>query len=336
MIDLRSLARLRLIFDTNVRAAAADTRRIMLERGLADAEGMGDAATAAKYRKAIAELPTPGLQVRDDGDKIVLEKPYKSVTLPPISDEINPQPASGNIPAPPIGNFGGQNDPAPDVAGRIDRAIKRNPQQGRETALEKIRREREALEQLAALEPDIGIPFHAVSDIRETNEHNIRIAPDGRFWKYTKGDRYGYLPTEIYPDLHDMSKVAIGIDPASPSQYLERIRLHNSLFGDDVKIEGISSTGGLVISQRPIKGREATEEEITSALAAAGWVKVPSGRQALPDILKDTAWYYRETKTIMVDARPANVIVDGEGRLHMIDVMLKKAEDALLALLETL
>jgi hypothetical protein len=308
----------------------------MLNRGLADAEARGDASKAGKYRKAIAELPTPGLQVRDDGDKIVLEKPAKSVTLPTINDENNPRTSGGNTPPPPIGNFGGQGEPASDVAARIDRAIKRNPQQGRETTVEKIRREREALEQLAVQESDIAIPFHTVSDIRETNEHNIRIALDGRFWKYTKGDQYGYLPTETYPDLHDMSKVAVGIDPASPSQYLERIRLHNSLFGDDVKIEGISSTGGLVISQRPIKGREATEGEITSALAAAGWVKVPSGRQALPDILKDTAWYYRETKTVMLDARPSNVIVDGQGRLHMIDVMLKTAEDALLALLETL
>jgi hypothetical protein len=109
--------------------------------------------------------------------------------------------------------------------------------------------------------------------------------------------------------------------------------LHNNLFGDDVKIEGISSTGGLVVSQRHIKGREAPQDEINAALAYAGWEKIPADIQSMPDILKDTAWYHGETKTIMVDARPANVLIDGKGRLHVIDVMLRTAGDALLPLL---
>lgn len=164
---------------------------------------------------------------REENDRIILENPAKSGNFSPISNGNHPQPTSGNIPISQIGNLGRQEEPAPDVAGRIDRAIKRNPQQGRETVAEKIRREREVLEQLAAQEPGIAIPFQEVSDINETNEHNIRIAPDGRFWKYTKGDQYGYIPVDKYPDLHDFSKVALGIDPASPSQYVERIRLHN-------------------------------------------------------------------------------------------------------------
>lgn len=57
------------------REAAAKTRRIMLDRGLADAEGRGDVSKAAKYRKAIAELPTHGLDVREDGSMIRLMPP---------------------------------------------------------------------------------------------------------------------------------------------------------------------------------------------------------------------------------------------------------------------
>lgn len=53
--------------------AAADTRRIMLERGLADAEASGDDGKAQKYRKAFSELPERGLRVVDDGDSIRLE-----------------------------------------------------------------------------------------------------------------------------------------------------------------------------------------------------------------------------------------------------------------------
>lgn len=55
------------------REAAANTRRIMLERGLADAEARGDTSKAQKYRKAFAELPGRGLRVVDDGDSIRLE-----------------------------------------------------------------------------------------------------------------------------------------------------------------------------------------------------------------------------------------------------------------------
>lgn len=55
------------------REAAANTRRIMLERGLASAEERGDSAKAQKYRKAFAELPERGLRVVEDGDSIRLE-----------------------------------------------------------------------------------------------------------------------------------------------------------------------------------------------------------------------------------------------------------------------
>lgn len=54
------------------RAAAADTRRIMLDRGLARAEASRDPAKAARYQAAIAELPSRRLTVRDDGDMIAL------------------------------------------------------------------------------------------------------------------------------------------------------------------------------------------------------------------------------------------------------------------------
>ncbi len=55
------------------REAAAEVRREMLSRGLADAEIRGDGSMAEKYRKAISGLLEPGMKVRDDGDKIVLE-----------------------------------------------------------------------------------------------------------------------------------------------------------------------------------------------------------------------------------------------------------------------
>ena len=69
------------------RRAGENARREMLSRGLADAETRGEAGKAAKYRKAIAELPDASLKVRDDGDKIVLETAGASGMISP--DERN-------------------------------------------------------------------------------------------------------------------------------------------------------------------------------------------------------------------------------------------------------
>jgi len=58
------------------RDAAADVRRIMLQRGLADAEARGDTGKAGKYQKAIADLPdtAQGFKVIEDGDRIILNE----------------------------------------------------------------------------------------------------------------------------------------------------------------------------------------------------------------------------------------------------------------------
>jgi hypothetical protein len=55
------------------KAAAANVRRIMLTRGIDEAEERGDTALAQRYRKAFASLPDRGLRVVDDGDSIRLE-----------------------------------------------------------------------------------------------------------------------------------------------------------------------------------------------------------------------------------------------------------------------
>lgn len=58
------------------REAAAEVRREMLGRGLADAEMRGDSAKAAKYRKAIAETnqQSQGLNVLEEGEQIILNE----------------------------------------------------------------------------------------------------------------------------------------------------------------------------------------------------------------------------------------------------------------------
>lgn len=56
------------------REAAGNVRREMLGKGLEEAEASGNDELAAKYRKAIDELPVPiWRNIREDGDRIVLD-----------------------------------------------------------------------------------------------------------------------------------------------------------------------------------------------------------------------------------------------------------------------
>lgn len=73
---------------------AAEVRRIMLGRGLADAQKRGDSALAEKYKKAIEALPinTQGVSVRDEGDRIRIgedigERISKTLSRDQITDE---------------------------------------------------------------------------------------------------------------------------------------------------------------------------------------------------------------------------------------------------------
>ena len=55
------------------RQAAAEVRKEMLQRGLADAHQRADVAKAEKYRDAIAALQEQGLTVREEEDRIILD-----------------------------------------------------------------------------------------------------------------------------------------------------------------------------------------------------------------------------------------------------------------------
>jgi hypothetical protein len=111
------------------RRAGENARREMLSRGLLDAESRGDAAKAAKYKKAISELPDPGLKVRDDGDKIVLETELITGIISVLPDEKSPnnqlKPAMEGIPGNP-GRSGQDQSSDAKAAAEAIRAASRN------------------------------------------------------------------------------------------------------------------------------------------------------------------------------------------------------------------
>jgi len=98
----------------------------------------------------------------------------------------------------------------------------------------------------------------------------------------------------------------IGITHAIPSEYLRRLELQNDLFGDKIRIIGITKAHRFATTQPTLKGGEPTELEIRQILEDAGWERVPIGLQELPTILMGSTWWHREEKVILLDARKPN------------------------------
>ena len=78
------------------RNAAADTRRIMLLRGLAKAEENGDSGKIGKYQKAIAALPQTGLMIREVGQMIAIT-PTMTMTIQRKVADLAKRMATGEI-----------------------------------------------------------------------------------------------------------------------------------------------------------------------------------------------------------------------------------------------
>jgi len=60
----------------------------------------------------------------------------------------------------------------------------------------------------------------------------------------------------------------------TPSGFLERMELSNRLFGDNLRIEGVTSDGRIVVSQRFIKGTPPTVGEIDAFMVGEGFRKI--------------------------------------------------------------
>jgi hypothetical protein len=248
--------------------AGHEARRIMLNRGLAEADQQGDAAKAAKFRKAIAELPDAGLAVRKDGEKIVLEKSADPNSFPLLPDE--------PLPAGPPSQLGSNVQGLP--VDSLESALAFTGRNARTTGEESVelRRaaafaQRDALVQWAEangmkLDPSTWDGKATIGG----SEHDI-WEQDGEMWKVTRPDRFGWtvLPTaDGYPEIAE----------ATPLEYLERWRNANRVFGDSARLRGITFTDEgvqVVISQPYIEGPYPSIPEVRAEMARRGFEPVP-------------------------------------------------------------
>ena len=143
------------------------------------------------------------------------------------------------------------------------------------------------------------------------------------YLKATYPGRYGFtvVAGPVYP----------GLSPALPGEYLERLRLANAHFGDDVRLEGVTREQGEIVvftSQPTIVGDAATPEEIVRFMAARRLAPLDGLALGHPGALT----FYRDLDQLAAfDAHPANVLKDGDGVILPIDLILVTADDPLAA-----
>ena len=145
-------------------------------------------------------------------------------------------------------------------------------------------------------------------------EHDVRFVAGSRRWfKFTKPNAAGYFVELIGSRLEML--------PASPLQYLERWRVANRLFFDDVRLEGVWSEGAtrrIVVSQPDIVGEEPTWEEVERAMWEDYGLRRLPGDDALGGY--EARAYFRGRFGVF-DVRPVNCVRTADGEVVPIDVI---------------
>jgi hypothetical protein len=174
-------------------------------------------------------------------------------------------------------------------------------------------------------------PAARLPDLRAGGEEHRVATPDdrSRYWKATHPGRCGFTvvcgeETGHLPELTN----------ALPLEYLERLRLQNGLFSDDIRLEGIALEQEqmvIITSQEAILGSAVTDDEMTSFMAKL-WFKSLRGLSlGRPGALA----FYRDLDEVAVfDAHPGNFVKDDNGVVLPIDLILLRADAALQKALE--
>ena len=143
-----------------------------------------------------------------------------------------------------------------------------------------------------------------------------------RYFKATHPGRFGFAVIA----LDDGSLELTG---ATPLEYVERMLLQNSVFGDDVKLEGVAMEGGkmsLLTSQPNVSGGEASDDDMTAFMAKLWFQPLTGLSLGRPGALA----FYRDLDEVAAfDAHPGNFVKDDNGVVLPIDLVLLRAEAAM-------
>lgn len=147
----------------------------------------------------------------------------------------------------------------------------------------------------SGLLPRKEFPKRSSIDLQGT-EHVVRFC-GSNVEKHQKADAW-------HPMLTLDRKLSVG--RALPTEYLRRLELQNSMFGDRILVTALTRGDRFVTTQPTLRGGEPTENEIRDILESGGWTRVPISSQDLPVQLMGSAWWHVQEELVLLDARKPN------------------------------
>jgi hypothetical protein len=159
-------------------------------------------------------------------------------------------------------------------------------------------------------------------------EHRVWLDADRqRYFKATYSGRFGFSVVS----LQDGSPELVA---APPLEYLERLLLHSSLFGDDILLHGVSTDEDepvILTSQKSVVGGEVSRAEILEFMRRLWFAPLFGLSLGNPGSLS----FYRDIDEIAAfDVHAGNLVKDTHGVVLPIDIILVRAEPELQKALE--
>jgi hypothetical protein len=171
---------------------------------------------------------------------------------------------------------------------------------------ERVARERRALREWA--EENGKLKGKLPKEHARGGEHIVQLDPErGRVLKATR------------PEANFGFGIAYGSQTpgATPSEYLDRLVIHNRIFNDRIKLECVIPAGpgmlSIVTSQPFVKGRDAEQTEINSMMRAKGFEQIGEGM-----------FYHSGEGPLVHDLPPKNGKVSESGYVHAIDPVVQR------------
>lgn len=211
------------------------------------------------------------------------------------------------------------------IPGRNEAGALENASAQLRAGMETARRGRLSLPELRAREREI-LRFWAQSNCRlfaedptltlprrqEHGEHAVAFdATTLCWWKITHPGTAGVGVEFLYDDLPPFQVRGIIARELLPSEYLERLILHNSEFGDDIRLEGYvdREQPSLVISQPDVVGSPANQEQMEQQMQVLGYLPLADVRLGKPCSI---SFYQPERGIALFDAHPGNFFQTGD------------------------
>lgn len=201
---------------------------------------------------------------------------------------------------------------------------------GRLSLLELRKREREILREwfIASGRVFEQDPTLKLERYQVHGEHRVAFDPKSScWWKSTHPGKCGVGVEFHYEDFPPFRITGVSARELLPSEYLERLILHNHEFGDDFRLEGYldGPAPSLVISQPDIVGDPATAADMVDQMLDMGYLTIPALSVGKPGSI---SFYHPEKRVGLFDAHPGNFFRTSFMTLPVDGIILKIRDDA--------